>query len=209
MFMRTLISLSMISLTACEGRMAMRLNSSQDTILPPATTEVTISEDIDGLRPVIIEEAPAQDDSSDEIVTAEPAPDVEATTEGEPEPSRVEIASRLSAPMYFALDSYALSESQTSQLADLATFLNQDENREITIRIEGHCDDRGTREYNFALGSARANSIASILIKAGIAKARIRTISYGKERPKYSGNSVQARAKNRRGDIILRPIITD
>ena len=102
-----------------------------------------------------------------------------------------------------------MSEGQISQLAALATFLNQPENREVNIRIEGHCDDRGTREYNFALGSARANGIAAILLNNGIDRSRISTISYGKERQKYLGNSTVARSKNRRGDIILRPIITD
>jgi len=205
MFMRMIfLTLSILSLSACDNRMAVRLNSSTDTIVPPATSEVIISEDVEGLRPVIIEaeEPPQAEENSQAAIP-------EAEAEAEPAPSRAEIASRLSAPIYFALDSFALSDAQTSQLAELAKFLTEQENREVNIRIEGHCDDRGTREYNFALGSARANTIAAVLLKGGISKARISTISYGKERPKYPGNSTPARAKNRRGDIILRPIIID
>lgn len=186
--------------------MAVRLISSDAVIIPPPTSEVTLAEDIDGLRPVIIEEeAPAEPEPE-----TEPEPEIErAEPEAEPVPSRAEMAEALSEPIYFALDSYEMSEGQISQLAALATFLNQPENREVNIRIEGHCDDRGTREYNFALGSARANGIAAILLNNGINRSRISTISYGKERQKYLGNSTAARAKNRRGDIILRPIITD
>ena len=184
--------------------MAVRLISSDAVIISPPTSEVTLAEDIDGLRPVIIEEEASAEPE------AEPEPEIErAEPQAEPVPSRAEMAEALSEPIYFALDSYEMSEGQISQLAALATFLNQPENREVNIRIEGHCDDRGTREYNFALGSARANGIAAILLNNGIDRSRISTISYGKERQKYLGNSTAARAKNRRGDIILRPIITD
>ena len=196
------LSLFMLGLTACEGRMAVRLNASDAIVIAPPTSEVILSEDTDGLRPVIMEEdAPT-----------EPEPEIQAEAvqpEPEPAPSRAEMAEMLSAPIYFALDSYEMSDGQISQLAALAQFLNSPENSEVNIRIEGHCDDRGTREYNFALGSARANGIAAILIANGVARSRISTISYGKERQKYPGNSTASRAKNRRGDLILRPLITD
>jgi peptidoglycan-associated lipoprotein len=71
------------------------------------------------------------------------------------------------------------------------------------VRLEGHADERGTREYNLALGERRANAVAQYLEANGVAKSRIEIISYGKERPADSGHDESAWAKNRRVEIIL------
>jgi len=71
------------------------------------------------------------------------------------------------------------------------------------VRIEGNCDERGTREYNFALGARRADSIKAYLIDRGVSPGRITTISYGKERPLDEGGSEDAMAKNRNGHTAL------
>jgi len=73
----------------------------------------------------------------------------------------------------------------------------------VNVTIEGHCDDRGTREYNLALGERRANSVKSYLVALGVEPYRISTISYGKERPAVMGANAQAWAQNRRGVTIV------
>ena len=73
----------------------------------------------------------------------------------------------------------------------------------FTVILEGHCDDRGTRDYNLALGDRRANSIKEFLISLGVDGSRIQTISYGKERPAAEGNTSEAWAENRRVVTII------
>lgn len=70
------------------------------------------------------------------------------------------------------------------------------------IRIEGHADERGTREYNLALGERRANVVLQYLVANGVAKSRLETISYGKERPADAGHDETAWAKNRRVELV-------
>jgi peptidoglycan-associated lipoprotein len=73
----------------------------------------------------------------------------------------------------------------------------------VKVQIEGHCDERGTIEYNLALGERRANSTKKYLISLGISADRISTISYGKERPLDPGHNEEAWAKNRRAHIVV------
>jgi peptidoglycan-associated lipoprotein len=73
----------------------------------------------------------------------------------------------------------------------------------LTVTIEGHCDDRGTREYNLALGERRANAVKKALVALGIPASRISTISYGKERPAVVGDNEAAWAQNRRGVTVI------
>jgi peptidoglycan-associated lipoprotein len=73
----------------------------------------------------------------------------------------------------------------------------------VTVTIEGHCDERGTREYNLALGERRANSVKNVLIALGIPAQRVSTISYGKERPAVVGSTEAAWAQNRRGVTVV------
>ncbi|MFZ4761823.1 MAG: peptidoglycan-associated lipoprotein Pal [Alphaproteobacteria bacterium] len=73
----------------------------------------------------------------------------------------------------------------------------------LTITVEGHCDERGTREYNLALGDRRATSVRNYLVASGVEASRIQTISYGKERPAASGNDEASWAQNRRGVTVV------
>jgi peptidoglycan-associated lipoprotein len=73
----------------------------------------------------------------------------------------------------------------------------------VTVTIEGHCDERGTREYNLALGERRAIAVKNYLVSLGVEAARIKTISYGKERPAVVGSTQQAWAQNRRGVTVV------
>lgn len=72
------------------------------------------------------------------------------------------------------------------------------------ITVEGHCDERGTREYNLALGQQRADAVARFLVGQGLDASRVQVVSYGKEKPLVSGHDNSAWSKNRRGEIVLR-----
>lgn len=102
--------------------------------------------------------------------------------------------------VYFDFDKYTLSaEGQAVVDKNLATLKSGNQH----IRLEGHADERGTREYNLALGERRANAVAQYLEANGVAKSRIEMISYGKERPFDLGHDEAAWSKNRRVEIVL------
>ena len=103
--------------------------------------------------------------------------------------------------VYFGYDSSALSDDAQATLMRQAGFLRG--NPSLTVTIEGHCDERGTREYNLALGERRATSARDYLLAQGVDPARIRVISYGKERPVASGSTEQSWSKNRRAATVL------
>ena len=97
--------------------------------------------------------------------------------------------------VYFDFDSYDLRPEAQQTLAQQAQWLNRYPN--VQVIIEGNADERGTREYNLALGARRANSVAEFLVARGVSAGRIQTISYGKERPIAEGSDEEAWAKNR------------
>ncbi|MEC7304871.1 MAG: peptidoglycan-associated lipoprotein Pal [Pseudomonadota bacterium] len=103
--------------------------------------------------------------------------------------------------VYFGYDSSALSDDAQATLSRQAGFLKG--NPALTVTIEGHCDERGTREYNLALGERRAAATRDYLLAQGINPARIRVISYGKERPVASGSNETSWSKNRRAATVL------
>jgi len=99
-------------------------------------------------------------------------------------------------PVYFDYDSYTLSPAAQQVLARNAAMLVQES--ALTITIEGHCDERGSDEYNLALGAQRATSVKDYLVTIGISANRLATISYGEERPAVNGSDDTAWSKNRR-----------
>lgn len=105
--------------------------------------------------------------------------------------------------IYFAFDSAALSQEAQAILRKKAAFLKAHPN--IRVTIEGHCDERGTNEYNLALGEARAKAAKAFLVDLGIPAERLATISYGEERPIVKGSNEEAWAKNRRAHFVIEP----
>ena len=103
--------------------------------------------------------------------------------------------------VYFGFDSSELAGEAQATLDRQAAFLNV--NPTIVVIIEGHADERGTREYNLALGDRRAVAVRDYLLAKGLNAARVRTVSYGKERPAVSGSNEEAWAKNRRAATVL------
>lgn len=104
-------------------------------------------------------------------------------------------------PVYFGLDSYELSSEARTQLQTSAEVLKQNGTWQITV--EGHCDERGTAEYNLSLGERRALAAKAYLVSLGIAADRLRTVSYGKEFPFDPGHDDAAWAKNRRAHFVI------
>jgi len=103
--------------------------------------------------------------------------------------------------VFFAFDSYDLTPEARNTLRRQADWLKK--YPQITVTIEGHSDERGTREYNLALGDRRATAAKNYLVALGIPTARISTISYGKERPAVVGSNEEAWAQNRRAVMTV------
>jgi peptidoglycan-associated lipoprotein len=98
--------------------------------------------------------------------------------------------------VYFSFDSASLLEPARQQLDGNANWLRA--NPQVQIQVEGHCDERGTADYNYALGQRRAETVRNYLVQQGIAPDRLHTISYGSERPDDTEHGEMAWARNRR-----------
>ncbi len=103
--------------------------------------------------------------------------------------------------VYFDLDSYDIRSDAMSVLDAQAAWLVRYSS--VQIRVEGNCDERGTREYNLALGARRANAVRDYLVSRGVASGRISTLSWGKERPIDPGTGEDAWSRNRNGHTVI------
>ncbi|CAO3374066.1 peptidoglycan-associated lipoprotein Pal [Azospirillum argentinense] len=103
--------------------------------------------------------------------------------------------------VFFGLDRYDLAPEARATLDRQASWLKQYPN--VTVTVEGHADERGTREYNLALGERRANSVKNYLVAGGINASRVKVISYGKEKPAVLGSNEASWAQNRRGVTVV------
>jgi peptidoglycan-associated lipoprotein len=115
--------------------------------------------------------------------------------------SQDELAANVGDRVFFAFDSSVLSSDAQGTLEKQAAWLKQYGN--VNVTVEGHCDERGTREYNLALGERRAAAAKKYLIGLGVDAKRISTISYGKERPAVIGSDESAWAQNRRAVTVV------
>jgi peptidoglycan-associated lipoprotein len=139
---------------------------------------------------------PAPDTSS----APAPAP---APTPAPPEPTMTtQLGNADLQPAFFDLDSYTLRDDARATLDKDAKLLR--DHPKVTVTIEGHCDERGTSEYNQALGERRAQAARDYLVAAGINTGRIEIISYGKERPFAPGHDESAWQQNRRAHLVVR-----
>ncbi len=126
--------------------------------------------------------------------------EAQAVMEKEPEV----LEGRTSAPLlpiYFDFDKSNIRENQRDRIKKNAAFLK--ENKVVRARIEGNCDERGTNEYNMALGERRAISAKKYLVNLGIHEDRMHTISYGEEKPLLYGHDEYSWAQNRRDDFVM------
>lgn len=102
---------------------------------------------------------------------------------------------------FFDFDSYRINGQARTALTANAQWLKSNPN--ATAQIEGHCDERGTTEYNLALGERRANAARDFLVNQGVAKSRLSVISYGEERPADPGHDEAAWSRNRRASFVV------
>ncbi|NLF84572.1 MAG: OmpA family protein [Lentisphaerae bacterium] len=105
------------------------------------------------------------------------------------------------APVYFGYDSFQLAPEEVSKIEQVAAYLN--ENGRTVLIVEGHCDERGSNEYNLSLGEQRALSVRTYLVNLGISADRIQSRSFGEERPAVQGTGEDAWRQNRRGEFAL------
>ncbi|WP_044564664.1 peptidoglycan-associated lipoprotein Pal [Azospirillum sp. B4] len=126
-----------------------------------------------------------------------PAPKPTGPVPGSKEDFVVNVGDRV----FFGYDKFDLTPEATATLDKQAAWLKK--YGSVTITIEGHADERGTREYNLALGERRANAVKNYLTALGVDLARVQVISYGKERPAVLGSNEAAWAQNRRGVTVI------
>ncbi len=136
--------------------------------------------------------------------TATPTPPAATPTPSGPQPGSQEHFRQTMAgrdTIYFDTDKYDIDAEDQVALQAQAQYLGQYANARATV--EGHADERGTREYNLALGERRANAAKNYLVSLGVAADRINTVSYGKERPVATGSDAQSWARNRRAVTVV------
>ncbi len=139
--------------------------------------------------------------------TAEPSTTAAQPTQPQaaaltPEQQFVQEAQQAGDRVFFAFDSFALTGESQSTLRQHAELLQKYPS--VNVIIEGHCDERGTREYNLGLGERRAQSVKDFLVSLGVAPGRVETISYGKERPEDPRSTPEAWAQNRRSVTVVK-----
>jgi peptidoglycan-associated lipoprotein len=140
--------------------------------------------------------SPQQRPLQEEVLPSPPP-----TAEREAPRARAEQPSGLE-DVFFDFDKWTLRSEATSALERDARWLA--EHRDASIQIEGHCDERGTNEYNLALGERRAKAVKNYLVNLGVEPGRLSVISFGEERPFCTEHSESCYQKNRRGHFVLR-----
>ena len=170
---------------------------------PPATTTAAST---DTGAPIV---APPPPPATDTTPTVEQHDFVntDATVKTDELPNDIEELNRVAQQRGYVQDAFftynesTLSDEAQAALTASATWLKA--NGKYNLLIEGHCDERGTEQYNLALGDRRANTVKEYLQTLGVDASRIRTVSYGEERPFDAGHDEAAWAKNRRGHLVL------
>lgn len=181
----TLLMLCALTIAACGGK--------KPPVARPAPPPPTTGASTSGVRPP----APPEPVSEPVVVPSEPVREDRIAS------SSLDDLNRNSPlkPAFFELDSSELSADAQKSLNDNAALLKQ--NATWAVTIEGHCDERGTAEYNLALGERRALAARAYLVSLGIPADRLRTVSYGKEFPFDPGHDESAYSKNRRAHFVV------
>jgi peptidoglycan-associated lipoprotein len=142
-------------------------------------------------------EETAATDTSGAVTT----PSFEPTPGGPAPGSQEDLLLNVGDRIFFAFDRSDLNADSRATLERLASWMTTYQN--VTITLEGHCDERGTREYNLALGERRSDAARDYLVALGVDGGRLTTISYGKERPAVLGSNEESWAQNRRDVFVV------
>lgn len=190
-FVATLVMLSIALVPACRST-----KKKVDPVKPPVT-ETRVPD---------VEPPPVRDTAT--TVTA-PADFVREEEPREVVPSDIEELNRFVQSKgyirdaFFNYDEATLDEPAQAALTASATWLKSQQGADYRLLVEGHCDERGTEQYNLALGDRRANAAKDYLVTLGVDASRIRTVSYGEERPFEEGHDDSSWAQNRRAHLVL------
>ncbi len=185
---------SMFLLSSCAKREVV-VEEEEITAPPGPEVEITVEE-----------EAPAEAEvelEREELAEIEPLEEGELAKveEAEPEERALRAARFEGESIYFDFDKSFIKPEYRSVLEEKARFLK--DYSDIRVRIEGNCDERGTNEYNLALGERRSNSAKGFLVSLGVSADRIDMISYGEERPLFTEHNEEAWSQNRRDDFVI------
>lgn len=180
-----LLIVSCLCILAVAGCRSRRTRTPQTT--PPPVTSAT---------PVPSQGVPS---TQGDFVTPQPDPDV--LSRDIVEANRMARERGWIRDAFFQYDASTLDSAAQEALRATASWLR--DNPAFRIRVEGHCDERGTEQYNLSLGDHRAETVASYLATLGVDRSRIETISYGEERPFEEGSNAAAWAQNRRAHVVL------
>ena len=194
--------IGMVGLVLCFSIMVMTGCAKKSVVKEQAvTTEEKAAVETAG-KDVVKKEEPASKEVK--AVTVKEAEE-KAAVEGEATREKAAAAKELDAfkDITFDFDKFTLKPEAREALKQYADKLTQNKNDNVII--EGYCDERGTTEYNLALGERRAKEAMKYFVELGIDGKRIKTISYGKERPLDPGNNEEAWAKNRRDHFVVTP----
>ncbi len=155
----------------------------------------------EAVAPAAVAPAPAQKDVvKDQPVQQTPVKESAVKEEAKQVSQQEDLRSALE-KIYFDFDSSSLTETDRAILAKNAGFMKKE--TAAKVRIEGNCDERGSDEYNLALGQKRAEAARQYLVTMGVAADRLSVISYGKEKPADPGHDEAAWAKNRRDEFVV------
>jgi len=175
----TMIVVSYMLVAGCQQKAATR---PEQTSQPPAKEQPEA----------------AKEQKGPEKITGEKAGTV--TSEDMP-PGYAEGKEGMFEDVLFDYDKYDVKDSYKAEMQEISKWMTK--NSSATLSIEGHCDDRGTNEYNLALGDRRAKSVKDLLIALGVPSSRIETISYGEEKPVCTEQSEDCWTKNRRAHFVI------
>lgn len=191
-FVASLVIISIALVPACRSRKT-----------PAPVTPATVTD----AAPPEIPPPPAQDTATTV------APPADFVREDEPTeeviPTDIEELNRFAQQRgyirdaFFNYDEATLDDAAQTALTASATWLKSPQGSAYRLLVEGHCDERGTEQYNLALGDRRANAARDYLVTLGVEGNRIRTVSYGEERPFEEGHNDSAWAQNRRAHLVL------
>ncbi len=171
--MKKVLALLLVGLVAVVLALSLSGCGSKEEVMEDITIEPEAVEDIEGIV--------------DGDIPLDPVPE---------DTIFIDLLGKVFSDIHFAYDQYRVLDRDISTLEEVAAWLN--ENPEARILIEGHCDERGTNEYNMALGEQRALAARRYLVGLGIDSGRLSTVSYGEERPVAFGSTEDAWSENRR-----------